>query len=314
MFLCLSLNPAVDRRLKMDLLQVGKVNRVCQAHEAPGGKAAHVAMVLRTLGAAPLWLGFAGGTTGAILIEGLRQMGVQAEAVPMRGKTRTNLEILEAGQRVTEILEPGPEISPEELKQLQNAFESILAGAGNIVTVILSGSLPPGAPQDYYATLIGVARKFRARVFLDTSGEPLRSGLAAGPDFVKPNQEEAESWSGRIIDGIHSAQGVLQQILEAGAAAAAISLGAEGLVWGSRAERETLIAHIPKQSSPSCVGSGDATLAGFAFAAKKGWSPQESVRIAAACGVANCIADGPGCALAEDIARLRQEIRIETLK
>ena len=232
----------------------------------------------------------------------------------MRGKTRTNLEILEAGQRVTEILEPGPEISTGELEQFQNAFESILASAGNIMTVILSGSLPPGVPQGYYASFIRITRKFRSRIFLDTSGEPLRMGLEAGPDFVKPNQEEAESWSGRGIDGIHSAREVLKQMLEKGAGAGAISLGSEGLVWGSRTERQTLVARIPKQSSPSCVGSGDATLAGFAFAAEKGWSPQESVRIAAACGVANCIAEGPGRARAEDIARLKQEIAIETLQ
>ena len=314
MFLCVSLNPAVDRRLKMDLLQVGKVNRVCEAREAPGGKAAHVAMVLRTLGAAPLWLGFAGGATGAILVEGLRQLGIQAEAVPMRGKTRTNLEILDAEQRVTEILEPGPEISSGELEQFQSTFEQVLAGAVDATMVILSGSLPPGVPRDYYSTLIRAAHKSRTRVFLDSSGEPLRTGLAADPDFAKPNQEEAEAWSGRLIDGVHSAQEVLKQILETGPAAAAISLGSEGLVWGSRTERETLVARIPKQPSLSCVGSGDATLAGFAFAAEKGWSPQESMRLAAACGVANCIADGPGRASAADIARLKPEIRIETLQ
>jgi len=127
MFLCVSLNPAIDRRLKMDQLQVGKVNRVCQMREAPGGKALHVAMVLQTLGAAPLWLGFAGGTTGSMLIEGLRQMEIQAEGVPMRAKTRMNLEILEAGQRVTEILEPGPELSIGELEQFQNSYQRILA-------------------------------------------------------------------------------------------------------------------------------------------------------------------------------------------
>jgi 1-phosphofructokinase family hexose kinase len=313
MFLCLSLNPAVDKRLKMDVLQVGKVNRACQAQEGPGGKAAHVAMVLRTLGAAPLWLGFAGGTTGAVLVEGLQQLGIRAEAVPMRGNTRTNLEILESGQRVTEILEPGPEISAGDLEEFQATYERILAGAGSMVTVILSGSLPPGVPHDYYASLIRSARKFRTQIFLDASGEPLRSGLTAGPDFVKPNQEEAESWSGRSIGGIHPAREVLNQMMEKGAAAGAISLGSEGLVWGSRTERETLAARIPKQSSPSCVGSGDATLAGFAFAAENGWSPKESVRIAAACGVANCIADGPGRALAADIAHFKQEIQIETL-
>ena len=64
MFLCVSLNPAVDKRLRLERLQVGGVNRVNEAIPAPGGKAAHVAMTLKTLGADPLWLGFAGGATG----------------------------------------------------------------------------------------------------------------------------------------------------------------------------------------------------------------------------------------------------------
>lgn len=313
MFLCVSLNPGLDRRLEMHELQVGKVNRACKAHAAPGGKAAHVAMVLRTLGANPLWLGLVGGATGEMLLQGLRQMDIATEAVPIGGVTRTNLEILEAGERVTEILEPGPEISAAELEQFQATFERLLGAAKGAATVILSGSLPPGALKNCYATLICIARKFRARVFLDTSGEPLRAGLAGGPDFVKPNRDEAQSWSGDIIDGTRAAREVLQQMLQAGAGSGAVSLGADGLVWSSRTEKESLVARVPSQSSRSCVGSGDAALAGFAFAASQGWSSRESLQLAAACGVANCIADGPGRAQASDIERLKPEIRVETL-
>lgn len=311
MFLCVSLNPAIDRRLHMSRLQVGSVNRTCKADTAPGGKAAHVAMVLQTLGAAPKWLGFAGSATGAMLIDGLRQMGIDAHAVPARGETRTNLDILETDGRLTEILEPGPEIHAEELAQFQNAFET-LVGSG-ITTVILSGSLPPGVPKDYYAILIRAARKFHARVFLDTSGEPLRSGLVAEPHFVKPNREEAESWSGSIIDEANSARAVLQNMLQSGAASGAISLGPDGLVWSSREQATALVARIPKESSRSCVGSGDATLAGFAFAAEKAWNAEESVRLAAACGLANCLADGPGRASSSEIERLKHEICLEIL-
>jgi len=314
MFVCVSLNPAVDKRLTLGALRVGKVNRACKAHAAPGGKAAHVAMVLRTLGAEPLWLGFAGGETGATLVEGLRKMDIQVHAVPVAGSTRTNLEIIDDETKVTEVLEPGPKVSNEELQEYQQSFERILATRAEAATVTLSGSLPPGVPTDFYATLIASAHRHGSRVLLDASGEPLKSGLEACPDFVKPNQEEAEWLSGSIIQGPVSAGDVLKEFLGMGAAAGAISLGADGLVWRSKSAEQALIARGPRQVSRSCVGSGDASLAGFAFAASQELPPVEALRLAAACGVANCLADSPGRALAADIARMKEQITVETLQ
>src|SRR3974390_1638404 len=268
MLVCVSLNPAVDKRLTLGVLQVGKVNRACRAEAAPGGKAAHVAMVLRTLGAEPLWLGFAGGATGESLVEGLRKMEIQVESITVAGSTRTNLEICDDGANVTEILEPGPYIMPEELHRFEERFEEILARSTETATVTLSGSLPQGVPTGCYAKLIALAHKHRSRVFLDTSGEPLKLGLTACPDFVKPNREEAEWLRGSIIQGPRSAVEVLPELLQIGAGAAAISLGSDGMVWRSKKEERALMAWVPQQEAQSCLGRGDASLAGFAFAAQ----------------------------------------------
>jgi len=313
MFLCVSLNPAVDKRLTMGTLEVGRVNRARKAQAAPGGKAAHVAMVLKTLGAEPKWLGFAGGATGKVVAEGLREMGIGVESVGIAGQTRTNLEIIEDEERVTEILEPGPVVSREELAQLRERLERILAGSGEKATVAFSGSLPARAPPDTYAALIDVAREYTSRVLLDASGEALKDGIAAGTDLVKPNREEAEWLSGERIEDARSAGVVLKRILRGGAGAAAISLGGNGLVWQSGKGEQVLFARISRQASRFCVGSGDATLAGFAFAAERGLPPEEALRLAAACGVANCLADGPGLARAADIARFKNEIRVDIL-
>ena len=314
MFLCVSLNPAVDRRLRLAQLRCGTINRASAVRPAAGGKAAHVAMVLQTLGANPCWLGFAGGTTGTFLVEGLGELGLEVKTVPTAGATRMNLEIIEEDGRVTEILEPGPCISTTELARMEQTFERVLVEHAEDTIAILSGSLPVGVPQDSYATLIRLAHRYGSRVFVDTSGEALRAALAAHPEFVKPNQQEAEWLSGRNIHGLASAGSVLKEILQTGASAAAISLGAGGLVWGSAAEKETLVARVPEQPARFSVGSGDATLAGFAFAAEQRLPPTESLRLAAACGAANCLADGPGRARAADILRLKEETRIERLE
>jgi 1-phosphofructokinase family hexose kinase len=312
MFLCVSHNPAVDKRLRLERLQVGSMNRVSEAIPAPGGKAAHVAMVLKTLGADPLWLGFAGGATGRQLVEGLRGLAIRVQEIPTSGCTRTNLEIVEDEGGVTEILEPGQRIAAEELRRFEETFTKLLSEASEQLTVIFSGSLPEGVPPDHYKMLAELAHKFDSRVFVDTSGEPFKFALAGKPDFVKPNRREAESWSGQAISGPSSAKEILGAMLKVGAGAGAITLGSAGLIWHS-ATGDTLVANAPKLSARSCVGSGDSTLAGFAFAAQQRLPPVEAVRLAVACGSANCLAPGPGCARAEDIASLKDQIRVETL-
>jgi 1-phosphofructokinase family hexose kinase len=312
-FLCVSLNPAIDKRLRLDRLRQGRVNRAKEVAPAPGGKAAHVAMVLKTLGADPLWLGFAGGSTGAAVIEGLHALSIRVEAIATSSATRMNLEIIEDNGAITEILEPGESVTAEEIKRLRDTYEAALRKSRGDATVILSGSLPPGVPEEFYAELVGIGHQFGRRVLVDTSAEPLKLALEAQPDFVKPNQEEAEWLSGATIDGSRSAERVLQTILHAGAKAGAISLGAKGLVWRSANQEKALFANAPAVAVRSSVGSGDATLAGFAFAASQELEPAEALRLAAACGAANCLAEAPGRACADDIARLKKEIHVEIL-
>ena len=314
MFLCVSLNPAIDKRVRLRRLNRGRVNRAMEATQAPGGKAAHVAMVLRTLGADPLWLGFAGGPTGSALVDGLKGLSIRAETVPTASTTRMNLEILDGEGGVTEILEPGGEISSEELRKLEEIYDAALRESTGKTTVILSGSLPPGVPEDYYATLIALGHQCGCRVFVDTSGEPLKLALQAHPDFVKPNQEEAEWLTGRTIDGPGSARSVLKMIIGKGADAGAISLGSKGLLWQRAKDGEVLYAKVPEMTGRSTVGSGDSTIAGFAFAEHQGLEPAESLCLAAACGAANCLAEGPGLARAEDIERLKKEIHAEIVQ
>jgi fructose-1-phosphate kinase PfkB-like protein len=65
MFLCVSANPAIDKRVRANQLRVGAVNRVRDVVPEPGGKAAHVALTLSALGVKPSWIGIAGGAAVA---------------------------------------------------------------------------------------------------------------------------------------------------------------------------------------------------------------------------------------------------------
>src|SRR5260370_28994333 len=94
-FFCVSLNPAIDTRLILNGFLPGQVNRVEEVHRTPGGKAAHVAMALKGLGADPTWIGFCGGASGSELLAGLRLFGIETMPVPSTQSSRVHLEIVD---------------------------------------------------------------------------------------------------------------------------------------------------------------------------------------------------------------------------
>ncbi|PWT80231.1 MAG: 1-phosphofructokinase, partial [Acidobacteria bacterium] len=225
MFICVSPNPAVDKRLEVASLVPGQVVRARSAQSFPGGKCAHVAMVLRTLGEAAHWIGPCGGRTGAELLDGLSALGIQTIGCPTAKPTRTNLEIIEDSGQVTEILEPGSAPSPAELAAFEAACGKLFAEGGKRAWAIFSGSLPSGVAPDLYGRLITRARTCGCHTVLDTSGEALRMALPSAPDLVKPNREEAVHVLGGPMDLLSDAARAARTMVSLGARRASISLG-----------------------------------------------------------------------------------------
>jgi 1-phosphofructokinase len=311
MLVCISANPAIDRRLRLKSIAVGEVNRALSAQPFPGGKAAHVAMVAQSLGMEVMWVGFLGGAAGEECETGLSALGVPLTIVRTQTETRANLEIISSDGIVTEILEPGGAVTESEVERLITTCRDIFAESGKGTQVALSGSLPPGAPVDLYGQLIRMAHLYGCRALLDTSGEALHHGLQAAPDLVKPNRDEAASFAGHPIDSALAATEVAQKFFKARAKSVAISLGPDGMVWQSSAESLPLISQLAPISNCSSVGCGDAALAGFAVAHERGLCDEETMSLAVACGTANCFADAPGQIDPRDVFRIAQNVPVQ---
>jgi len=308
MLICVSPNPALDRRLQLGELGRGRVNRALSARPLAGGKAAHVAMAARALGEEAMWVGFLGGGAGDEVEQGLAELRIPAVIVRTESGTRSNLEVVEHDGTITEILEPGGGVTAGEVERFLSMCGDVFAEWGARAQVALSGSLPPGAPEDFYAQLTRLARAEGCRVLLDTSGEPLRRGLEAGPDLVKPNREEAGWLTGRDLDDDRAVAGAALRLFAAGARSVAITLGERGLLWQHDASSSPVVAPTPRVDARSTVGCGDATLAGLAVAYKRRYSDEHTVAFAAACGAANCLAEAPGMIEAAEVRRLTGSI------
>ncbi|GCB48195.1 1-phosphofructokinase family hexose kinase [Streptomyces sp. NL15-2K] len=255
MILTVTLNTALDITYRVRSLRPHASHRVTEVTERPGGKGVNVARVLAALGHEVTVTGFVGGSTGRVVQEQLTATpGVVDALVPVGGPTRRTIAVVDdqTGD-TTQLNEPGPTVTPAEWSAFQEAYEDLVA---SVSAVALCGSLPPGVPVGAYAGLIRTARSAGVPVLLDTSGEPLRRGVAARPDIVKPNADELSE-----LTGSHEPVRATQDARRRGARAVVASLGAEGLLAATSEGRWR--ATPPTRVHGNPTGAGDSAVAGL---------------------------------------------------
>lgn len=314
MIICISANPAIDRRLRIKDLKIGAVNRAVSVESFAGGKAAHVAMAAHALGEEVIWIGFLGGSTGDEIERQLNGLGIKTIAVCTKTSTRVNDEIIDENGQITEILEPGSGVSAEEIEQIFEVCRQTFTKFHSNFTAVLSGSLPPNVPPDFYAKLLLAAHEQDGKTILDTSGEAFLKGLEAKPGLIKPNLEEAEKALGLKIENEVNYSSINRQLAEMGAQNIALTLGEKGIVWLKGQSESTILAIPPKVEVISTVGCGDATVAGFAVAERRNLSKEQSLRLATACGAANCLAALPGQISRQDVEQLIPSVTLKSIE
>ncbi|MGW3202725.1 1-phosphofructokinase family hexose kinase [Streptomyces sp. NPDC001135] len=255
MILTVTLNTALDLTYRVRSLQPHASHRVSEVVERPGGKGLNVARVLAALGHEVTVTGFAGGGTGRAIRDRLADTpGLTDALVPVAGATRRTIAIVdELSGDTTQLNEPGPQIAPTEWGSFLDRYEELLPGAS---AVALCGSLPPGVPVGAYANLVRTARSAGVPVLLDTSGEPLRRGVAARPDLIKPNADELAE-----LTGSHDPLRATQDARRRGAHTVVASLGAQGLLAVTPEGRWR--ATPPARVHGNPTGAGDSAVAGL---------------------------------------------------
>lgn len=288
MILTLTPNPSVDRTVALaSMLERGSVLRAESVTSQSAGKGvnisrAAVAADQRTIAVLPAE------QDDPYVLELLRD-GIDCRPEPPSGQVRVNLTITEPDGTTTKINTPGAEVSEDSLERLATALQHRAQQAS---WVVLAGSLPPGAPVDWYATLVRSLRHTTAKVSVDTSGAPLvalasRLGDSA-PDLMKPNGEELASITGDDPDTVEAdpaaAARAATVLVERGVGAVLVTLGASGacLVTAEGAWH----AAPPPIRVVSTVGAGDSSLFGYLLGDLRGLGAAERLRLAVAYGSA----------------------------
>lgn len=310
MIITVTLNASIDRTTKINNFSAGKINRIPQPIELAGGKGLNVSRALINFGYQDkvIATGFLGGIFGQRLKELLKEDQIKYDFYKIQNNTRCCLALIdEQNQQITEINENGPYISQEELNSFFEKLE-ILCKTAKILVV--SGSLPLSLPEDTYAKIINIGKKYGLLTILDAKEKVLKHGIGAEPYIIKPNRPEAEGVldfelknENDFIKGIY--------FLSDYCKIACITLDKDGCIIGNK--KEIYRVYNPEIKIVNTVGSGDSFLAGLIHAFLNDKDLGEMGKYGIASGSANAMTDRAGFFEIETFNKLISKIKYEKI-
>lgn len=261
-----------------------------------GGKGVNVARVLSGFGAPVKAVCPVGGAPGEEFLRLADEEGITVVPVSVSAPTRTidtYVRRRDYDQKV-EYAKGGP-LDGAELDALEAALFAALEGA-EVLAICGSASCEAAAAR--VPGIIRRAREMGVKVLLDSNGPALMLGAEACPDLIKPNEDELFALTGIRDD----APAAARMLMERGVGGVLASLGKVGCMWAGSDFEEYCPA--PRVETINAVGSGDSFVAGFLYAALKGYAPQTALMIACAAGAANAAMFPAAMVSREDIEKL----------
>jgi len=290
---CVAANPSIDKLFEVERLVRGDIHRPVEFVQTAGGKGLNVARAARALGVDVAAAGIFRGHAGHWLEETLRGEGIDGAFVWTEGENRSSLSVADReGGALTEFYEHGAPIPAKAWTDLARALEARFSSGGWLT---ISGSLPPGAPEDGYRLLVAAARATGMHTALDAEGDRLRRALEAGPEVVKVNVAEAADLldvpTARRGDSLAAATKI-RDLAGGIGHAGVVTRGAEGVVVA--APDGSLYEGKLYERGRYPVGSGDAFLAGLVVTLERGGDWPEALRLALGAATANAEVPGAG--------------------
>lgn len=272
MAIIISPNLTADRTLSLAELIPGSVLRPPRAVVTAGSKGLNVCRVLSVLGQPATLIGFVPDADAALVQRLFGAEPVELIGVPVPGELRVATIYLEDSGRVTVLNEPGPDVGTEDWARMEAAVHDALEDGAHR-TLVCSGSLPPGAPDDAYGRLTDLAHQAGATAVVDASSTVLRATAPHHPDLVTPNLAEAEAALGLSEGEAVDEQSPDVRDRAVDAAVALVGIGMRHVIVTAGAAGAALADDITVRWIPGIpievrnpIGAGDSFVGGFVHA------------------------------------------------
>ncbi len=299
--LTITVNPAIDKSSSVAHVTAERKLYCKPPRFEPGGGGVNVSRAIKKLGGESILLYPAGGMAGERLQELLDEEDLNHRPFSIEGLIRESLVILEESTgRQYRFGMPGSEFKEQEWEQFLTALSDMEPAPEFLVA---GGSLPPGAPDDFYAKVSRVGKDRGAKVLIDASGKALEHALEEGVYLIKPNIREFRELVGEDIAEESQIKAEAQKMVKSGRCEVlVISLGAAGALMISGEISERILP--PTVPIVSKVGAGDGMVAGIVLSLAGGKPLRESLLFDVAAGAAAVMTPGTELCRREDAERL----------
>jgi 6-phosphofructokinase 2 len=296
--LTVTLNPALDISMSVDQLVPDRKLRAPGSRREPGGGGVNVSRVLNRLGVPNVSLVVAGGAVGVELVTRMRSEGLDVIDVAIEADTRESFAITETSSaRQYRISVPGP-----TMRDVDGLRTQILAAVGSARIVVLSGSVPPGTPEDFLGATID-ALPAGTTTIVDSSGPALAWVARHSTAIIKPSQRELAELVGWEPSTAEQIEAAAREVIDRGSVTAVVaSRGPSGALLATR-DATLRWFHPPAVRPVSTVGAGDSMVAGIAAALADGLDLDDAVRLGVAAGTAAVLTPGSGLCEPADVER-----------
>jgi len=306
----LTINPAIDIFVNVARVEPTRKLRCSPPKRDPGGGGINVARVAHRLGGDVTAIYPIGGQIGKLLQRLLEREDVASLVTPSHVETRENFTAYEesTGKQYRFVL-PG---SPLHRAEWEAVLDRLASLAERPIFVVASGSVPPGAPDNFFARVARHAKALGAKTVIDTSGIALAAALEEGVTIIKPNLVELTELVAAPLDRDEDRIAACRKLSAEGRAEiVALTLGEHGalLVTAERAW-QALPLDI---EAVSTVGAGDSFLGGLVAALADGKPLDEAFRVAVAAASAAVLMPGTGLCQPEDVKRLLPQVKIKEI-
>ncbi|MFA0960523.1 1-phosphofructokinase family hexose kinase [Roseivirga sp. BDSF3-8] len=301
--LTITLNPSLDKSTAAEQVVPEKKIRCEAPRYEPGGGGINVSRAIKKMGGDSLCVYLAGGHSGERITELLDQEGVKMKVVPAHAPTRENLVVMDHSRNEQyRFGMPGETVTDAEL---QGILEEVEKWDGDYI--VASGSLPPGAPDNFYGQIGRIAEKKGIRYVVDTSGKPLHEAVKEKVFLLKPNINELASLLGKDrIEAREQEEYAQKAIAQGTCEMMVVSLGPKGAMLATKEGISYVMS--PTVDTVSAVGAGDSMVGGMMLALNRGWDKVAAVQYGVAAGTAATMTPGSELCNGPDVERLYEWI------
>src|SRR5215472_7866490 len=294
----LTMNPALDLSTEVDVVVPFLKLRCGAMRRDPGGGGINVARVVTRLGGRARAVLPVGGCVGQLLLQLVAAEGVANVALPIAEETREDFTVFErkTGNQFR-FVEPGPKLARAEWEGLLDTFA---AEAKDAAYAVISGSLPPGVPDSFFATAAERMKALGIPLALDTTGAGLRAAFAHGVAVAKPNKREFEELAGLEAPSPEQLAAAARDLVaQRNVGAVALTLAEDGAILATR--DAAWRAKAPEVKAVSTVGAGDSFLGAMIWSLTEGHDWPEAFRLGVAAGTAALLSPGTDLAHRRDV-------------